>query len=411
MLVGGKLKIAVVGLGKLGLPLCLTLADAGHELFGIDKNQSLIDSLNSGEYTSKEPKINEFMVEHGNQVIFTNQYGILNNIETIYLILPTPSNDKGEFLNDFLIDAIEEIGLAWRKSKKKRVLIVVSTVMPGVTRNILQPALEKYSKEKIGESLQIIYSPEFIAIGSIVENLQNPDMLLIGAENEWAESRHFLIMSSLFKKDVVTKVLNFEEAELVKLFINNYITMKISFSNYVAEVSELLTNVNAIKITNAIGIDSRIGNKYLRPGLGYGGPCFPRDTRAIEAFARSYNWPSELSRAVNEINLRQPKVSAYRIVKNFDKFNKIGVYGLSYKSGSDLTEESQAVSFCNELIDYGLEVFAYDPLISLRPPELNKKVTYSEKPETLQNCEILICTQALYSIHVPALEKIPKIYI
>ena len=281
--------------------------------------------------------------------------------------------------------------------------------MPGSTRNALAPCLEESSGKKIGRNLQILYSPEFIAIGSVIHDLHYPDLLLIGGSHDEAIEKHISIMKSINLSDSIVRVLNLEEAELVKILINNYITMKITFANHIAELTDLIPGANPTVIAEAIGNDSRIGNKYLRPGLGFGGPCFPRDTRALKAFASQFGLSSEISHSVEIMNSRQPSATAKRILVLHPEIRSVGIYGLAYKAGSSLIEESQAVMLAIEFLNYGLVVKAYDPLIQSSSENPLSSLKYSINLEDIKEVELLICTQPVLPEHENILKSIPRI--
>jgi UDPglucose 6-dehydrogenase len=283
--------------------------------------------------------------------------------------------------------------------------------MPGSTRNALAPCLEESSGKKIGNNLQILYSPEFIAIGTVIHDLHYPDLLLIGGNHAEAIEKHISIIKSINFSDSIVRVLNLEEAELVKILINNYITMKITFANHIAELTDLIPGANPTVIAEAIGNDSRIGNKYLRPGLGFGGPCFPRDTRALKAFASQFGLSSEISHSVEIMNSRQPSATAKRILDLHPGIRNVGIYGLAYKAGSSLIEESQAVMLAAELLNYGLIVSAYDPLIRSSSENPLSSLKYSINLEDMKDVGLLICTQPVSPEHEILLKGIPRINI
>jgi UDPglucose 6-dehydrogenase len=403
--------LGVVGLGKLGLPLAATLGNAGHSVIAVDLNEDLIDRLNQNIFDFIEPNLNNYLELSSSRISFTTDYRELSSAEVVYLIVPTPSDADGLFLNDYLLRAIAEIGKVWATIGELRTLVIVSTVMPGSTRNALIPFLEKASGKKIGDDLQVLYSPEFIAIGSVIKDLHYPDLLLIGGTDAHSIEKHISIMKSISLSDSIVRILNLEEAELVKILINNYITMKITFANHIAELTDLIPGTNSATIAEAIGNDSRIGNKYLRPGLGFGGPCFPRDTRALRAFASQFGLSSEISHSVEKMNTRQPSAVAKRILNLFPDIKNVVIYGLAYKAGSALIEESQAVMLAAELLHFGLKVSAFDPLIRESSEIALSGLEYLNNLENLETAELLVCTQPLSPQDEVSLKDIPKINI
>jgi UDPglucose 6-dehydrogenase len=403
--------LGVVGLGKLGLPLAATLGNAGHTVMAVDQNKDLIDRLNQNTFDFIEPSLNKYLENSASRITYTTDFACLESAEVVYLIVPTPSDANGFFLNDHLLSAISQIGKVWKTVEDLRTLVIVSTVMPGSTRSTLLPCLEEASGKKIGQNLQILYSPEFIAIGSVILDLHYPDLLLIGGTHVDSIEKHISIMKSINLSESIVRVLNLEEAELVKILINNYITTKITFANHIAELTDLIPGTDPAIIAEAIGNDSRIGNKYLRPGLGFGGPCFPRDTRALKAFASQFGLSSEISHAVEVMNSRQPAATAKRILDLHPEIRAFGIYGLAYKAGSSLTEESQAVMLAAEFLNYGLTVSAYDPLIQSSSDIPLNGLKYSSNLEDLKDAGLLICTQPVLPEHEVILRTIPKIYV
>jgi len=403
--------LGVVGLGKLGLPLAATLGNAGHSVMAVDLNGDLIDKLNQNIFDFIEPNLNNYLERSSSRIAYTTDYGKLSSAEVVYLIVPTPSDANGFFLNDYLLGAISKIGKVWSKINELRTLVIVSTVMPGSTRKVLIPCLETASGKKIGDNLQVLYSPEFIAIGSVIKDLHYPDLLLIGGSDNRSIEKHISIMKSINLSNSIVRILNLEEAELVKILINNYITMKITFANHIAELTDLIPGTNSAVIAEAIGNDSRIGNKYLRPGLGFGGPCFPRDTRALTAFANQFGLSSDISNSVEKMNNRQPSAIAKRILDLYPDARTFGIYGLAYKAGSALIEESQAVMLAAELLNYGFKVSAFDPLIQTSSEIALNDLEYSNNLKNLEKVELLICTQQLTPEDEDFLKHIPKINI
>jgi UDPglucose 6-dehydrogenase len=401
--------LGVVGLGKLGLPLAATLGNAGHTVIAVDQNRELTDRLNEDIFDFDEPNLNNYLEISASRITYTNDFANLDSAEIVYLIVPTPSDEDGFFVNDYLINAISQIGKVWKTIDELRTLVIVSTVMPGSTRNALGPCLEEASGKKIGDNLQILYSPEFIAIGSVIHDLHYPDLLLIGGNHAEAIEKHISIMKSINKSDSIVRVISLEEAELVKLLINNYITMKITFANHIAELTDLIPGANPTIIAEAIGNDSRIGNKYLRPGLGFGGPCFPRDTRALKAFASQFGLSSEISHSVEIMNRRQPSATAKRILDLYPEIRSVGIYGLGYKAGSSIIEESQAVMLAADFLNNGLLVSAYDPLIRSSSEIPLSNLKYSMNLEDLKDVGLLICTQPVLPEHELLLQSIPRI--
>ena len=384
--------VGVVGLGKLGTPLALLIAESGHRVYGVDLDEKRVTDLKSKKVQDSEPGVKELLSNPKLDIQFSVSFESLATTEIIYIIVPTPSRDNGYFSNDYVKSALVDIGKAISSSDFEQLVVVVSTVMPGSTNGELKEALDSALPSGVRNKKKIIYSPEFIALGSVVQNLQYPDLVLVGAENQQDCQPHIDICTSLSKNKPEIKILNIEEAELVKLAINTFITMKITFANFIGEIARKSNRISADEVCRAIGGDSRIGSKYLSPGLGFGGPCFPRDNRAFSEFARSLQLSADLAIATEEINKRLPVNIAGWIEKNHSKDTKLAVLGVTYKENTEVTEESQAISLANELKTLGFEVFVHDPLLTEKPDSLGEGIIFLSNFDEIFECDLAIRT-------------------
>lgn len=357
------LEIGVIGLGKLGLPLAAVFAEQGHTVRGFDENVELIRMLQEQKFETPEPELERLIQENGDRLSLSGDIHILKNCKIVYVIVPTSSSDSGWFDSSALEKALENVSDCWDESPERRSIVIVSTVMPTTCRNILSPIISKRSKL---HNVDVIYSPEFIALGSVISNLKNPDMILVGARDSEAAQIHLLLQKQLTGGKPIA-LLSLEEAELSKLLVNAFVTMKISFANTIAELAEGLGIDDPNRVASAIGMDTRIGHKYLRPGFGFAGPCFPRDNFAVRALGEKLNIDPILSHAVDVVNLRQPWRIKNSLLKEYQNTNKIGIFGVTYKPHSAITEESQSLKLAMEFIAEGIEVLLYDPLISELP--------------------------------------------
>ncbi len=359
------IKPCVVGLGKLGLPLAAVISDAGYQTVGIDVNPELISLIKSGGYKSPEPGLNELLSKNSESLQFSDDFKVSRDCNVYFLIVPTPSMNDGKFDNSFLVDAITRLLEQWKELSGQKTLVVVSTVMPGSCIETFIPIIRNWEKTHGNQMrINLLYSPEFIALGSVLHNLRNPDMTLIGCESE-TEAEDFLeIMGRVTTYKVESQILNLTEAEVVKIMVNCFVTMKISFANFIGEVSSLLPNSSKYKISNALGMDSRIGTKYLRPGLGFAGPCFPRDNKALIAFSQDLGIKASLALATDDINARQPGTVLRQVQQRFPQAKTIGIVGITYKPNTSVTEESQTLKIANLAKNIGLLVNLIDPLLN-----------------------------------------------
>src|SRR5262249_32804959 len=204
----------------------------------------------------------------------------------------------------------EAIGRALRAKQRFHLVVLTSTVMPGTTGGPVRAALEEASGKRVGQDFGLCYGPEFIALGSVIRDFLNPDFVLIGE----SDLRSGAMLESLYKEvcenDPPVARMNLVNAEITKLSINSYVTTKISFANMLARICEKLPEADVDVVTAALGLDSRIGTKYLKGAVSYGGPCFPRDNRAFAALARQLDAPADLPEATDPFNRAQARVLA-----------------------------------------------------------------------------------------------------
>jgi UDPglucose 6-dehydrogenase len=405
------MKLGVIGLGKLGLPLAAVLADADFQVIGFDKDVELINKLSTGYKDFSEPQLKELLLKNSSKLGYVRTIkDVVDNCELIFIIVPTPSDKDGFFSNRNLVSVIAEIGKILKQSKETNLVInIVSTVMPGSCENELIPKLEECSGLKVGEEIGFCYSPEFIALGSVIENMKFPDMHLIGSINPKSADVLKDILLQISGDSVPVRKMTLTEAEIVKISINNFITMKISFTNMLAQLSEEYAGVDIDIITQAMGLDSRIGSKYMKAGTSFGGPCFPRDTTALEAELSRYKLRNALPRAVKEINTDNDKKLVDICKTEFPVVRKIGLVGLAYKTGTYVYEESSAYRLNKLFKDIGREVSIWDPLI--KKDEINEAdLVLEDDLENLLNfSELIIPTivlpydylQRLYAIKKP----------
>jgi UDPglucose 6-dehydrogenase len=350
-------KLAVIGCGKLGAPLVACLAKAGHLVVGIDINENLIQNLKSRKILWQEPNLVNYLETYKDLINFTSNFDEnLQEVTTSFIIVPTPSDSKGVYSIDFVLSAVKNLCEKINETIfESHTIVIVSTVMPGDTEGRITDAVKLAAGENF-ERFKICYSPEFIALGSVIYNIENPDMILIGQSDETVGSKLEKILSSMTVNTPIVLRLTTAEAEIAKIAINSFVTTKISFSNQISEICENFSNTSSVNVLKAIGTDSRIGNSYLRQGTSYGGPCFPRDNRAFAKFAESLGISLDLALAADSINNRQNHRLSQLLNKIVPSVKNILVVGFSYKPDTDVYEESPALSFIKSSLDYQIYV-------------------------------------------------------
>ena len=381
------MKLSVVGLGKLGSPLAVLLATKGHEVRGIDFNIEVVQKLNSHIAPFDEPQLQDLL--NNKSLIFeatTDYEPAINQSDATFIIVPTPSEESGIFTNRYIFQALKKIGEALRKKDGYHLVVITSTVMPGSTDGEIREILEQYSGRKVGPDLGLCYNPEFIALGSVVRDMLFPDMILIGESDQKAGD----MLESLYKTFCENKPpierMNCVNAELTKLSLNTYVTMKISYANMLGAVCESLPESDVDVVTQAIGLDSRIGRKYLKAAVAFGGPCFPRDNVAFRSMAQNLNVSVDLAEATQRVNDFQPN-RLRSLIKKFEKGKRIGILGLSYKPGTYIVEESSGVIVANQLMQNGYQVSVYDPMALFEAKKvLDKRVCLASSIEDCLRC-------------------------
>lgn len=354
--------ISVIGMGKLGTPFALAFTSSGFEVSCLDVNKSIMSDLQRGKCSLYEKDVKELLKKNKKHLHFPPSYDdMVAQSDATFIIVPTPSEKNGSFSLEYIFQVLKELCQAIAKKKKKHTIVITSTISPQSMEKIAHE-LEKTTKKKIGKELGLCYSPEFIALGNVIQNLTNPDVILIGESDKASGDLLEEIRMSICKNKPRIIRTNWVNAEISKIALNTYVTMKISFANMIARVCEQVPGADAEIVNGAVGSDSRVGMKYLKGGLGFGGPCFPRDNAALAEFITSFNQSAEIPESVQSFNRKQVDYLFNHIKKYISNKNKmIGILGLSYKPGTDVIEESQGTLLAQKLISKGYKVQAYDP--------------------------------------------------
>jgi UDPglucose 6-dehydrogenase len=356
------MKISVIGLGKLGAPLAAVLASKGFPVVGTDLNPALVDAVNAGRAPVDEPRLQELITENRERLrATTDAKAAVAETDVTFVIVPTPSGSDGRFMNTALVEAMQTVGSGLRRKSSYHVVAITSTVMPGSTGGEIRAALEVHSGRRVGDNLGLCYNPEFIALGTVVRDMLSPDMILIGE----SDGRAGEILERIYERSCDNKPairrMNFVNAELTKIAVNTYVTTKISYANMLADICDRLPGADVDAVTQAVGADSRIGAKYLRGAIGYGGPCFPRDNVAFASLARSLGARADLADATDTMNRYQVERVLGALHSRLHGGGTVGILGLSYKPDTAVVEQSQGVMLANRLAEEGHPVVAFDP--------------------------------------------------
>jgi UDPglucose 6-dehydrogenase len=358
-----KMSISVFGLGKLGAVMAGAFASKGFRVTGVDINQGAVQAINEGRAPVLEPGLPEIIRSHRNNLKATlSAEEAIRESEISFVIVPTPSDHDGSFSLQYAKHAFRGIGQALRTKQGYHTVVMTSTVLPGATRYGLLPILEKESGKTCGHDFGLCYNPEFIALGSVLRDFLNPDFYLLGQFDKKSGDMLEAVHSQVSENRAPVKRMSLENAELAKIAVNSFVTMKISFANLMAELCEKLPGGDVDVVSDALGMDGRIGRKYLTGGLGFGGPCFPRDNVALEFMGRMLGLDARLLRANHEYNRElAPRISE-KILTLLPAGSTVAVLGLAYKPHTPVVEESPGVAICRALADGGFRVIGHDPL-------------------------------------------------
>lgn len=354
--------VSVIGLGKLGSPMAACFAAKGLRVVGVDADPNKVNAINAGRAPVFEPQLEEFLHKSKGRISATTSIAeaVLSS-DITFIVVATPSEPGGGFSLRYALPACEAIGRALRSKEGFHLIVLTSTVMPGSTGAPVRSTLEQTSGKRAGADFGLCYNPEFIALGSVIRDFLNPDLLLFGE----SDARSGDILEGLYKRvcenTPAVARMNFVNAELSKLAINSYLTTKISFANMVARLCEKLPEADADVVTTALGKDSRIGAKYLKGGLSYGGPCFPRDNLALAALARQIGAPDDLANATDRFNRSQVAGLADLVQSHLVPGVAAGILGLTYKPHTDVVDEAAGLLLARELAARMISVIAYDP--------------------------------------------------
>lgn len=364
--------VGVIGLGKLGLPLAINLARVSQKVIGIDLDNDVIDQVNANISPYLEPGVHDALGEYevSSRLVASNSLYDLATVDIVFVIVPTPSKEDGTFSTMYLEKPLRELANIWQQdttSNQTKFVVIVSTVMPGDTDRLHRD----FTAICKNRDVRFYYSPEFIALGSVMHDMQNPDLILFGSNSLDTTDRAILqvLINMTNDRDVPVKNMTNVEAELTKIAINTFLTLKISYANMIGMLAVAL-QADPKRVLAAVASDSRVGNKYMQYGPPFSGPCLPRDTVALGALLESYAMPSSMPKAAERINTLRKNV----LNTTFSNVNgSIGIYGVSYKPNTDVLTESMGIAAMRELIhDMRRVVHVYDP--NVKAVDLEKAV-------------------------------------
>ncbi len=356
------MRISVIGLGKVGSCMVASYASKGHQVIGSDINPALVETIGKHIAPFEESNLANLLHQHSGRITTTlDVKKAVQESELTFIIVPTPSEESGAFSTKYVESACEAIGAALKEKNEYHVITVVSTMLPGDSRARIIPTLERASGKKCGTDFGYAYSPSFIALGTIVKNILHPDFHLLGEFDQKSGDTVASFYTTANNNSAPIERMSVESAEIAKIALNAYVTSKITFANTLADLCHNIPHADVDSVTNALGKDRRIGAAYLGAGLGYGGPCFPRDNKAFAMALKRGGVEQNVPMSVHDYNERMVESVWEKVFASLPKTAHITVLGLSYKPDTPYIDEAQGVKFVQKLLDEGFAVTVYDP--------------------------------------------------
>jgi UDPglucose 6-dehydrogenase len=401
------MKITVIGTGYVGLVTGTCFAETGNKVTCIDIDKAKVDKLSSGQITIYEPGLEKIFLRNtkeGRLVFTTNLEEVLEASEIIFLALPTPPGADGSADLKYVLGVADQLGKLMTGYK---VIVNKSTVPVGTADKVREAIAKNYKGE-----FDVVSNPEFLREGVAVEDFMKPDRVVIGTKSEQAKKVMTELYAPYVRQGNPLIFMDERSSELTKYAANSFLATKISFMNEIAQLCERM-GADVDMVRRGIGSDDRIGKRFLFPGIGYGGSCFPKDVQALVKSSNEVNYDFEILKAVEKVNALQKlhlvnKINAY--FKNDLQGKKIALWGLAFKPNTDDIRDAPAIDMINALATAGATITAYDP--EAMPNVKNKigdKIKYATNQyEALAGADILVIATEWSEFRTPDFEIIVK---
>ena len=406
------MKIAVIGTGYVGLVTGTCFAETGNDVICVDIDQSKVEKLSSGHITIYEPGLEKIFLKNqkDERLSFTTSLSEgIKDAQVIFLALPTPPGEDGSADLKYILGVAKELGTLIKKGDYK-VIIDKSTVPVGTAEKVRKALIDNGGIEG---TFDIVSNPEFLREGVAVEDFMKPDRVVIGTSSEKAK----IILSELYAPFVRqgNPIIFMDEksAELTKYAANSFLAMKITFMNEIAQLCELL-GADVDMVRRGIGSDDRIGKRFLFPGIGYGGSCFPKDVQALAKSSTEVGYDFKILAAVMDVNEKQklhliPSIKAY--FNNELRGKKIALWGLAFKPNTDDIREAPALYLIEALLAAGATVAAFDPEAMQNVKQLvGETISFVENQyEALQDADALVIATEWSEFRTPNFDRISSL--
>ena len=406
------MNIAIVGTGYVGLVSGTCFAEMGVDVTCIDVNAAKIEQLNQGIIPIYEPGLEELVhknVKAGRLHFGTDLASVLDNVEVVFSAVGTPPDEDGSADLKYVLEVARTVG---RNMNKYLVVVTKSTVPVGTAKKVKHAIREELEKRGVEVEFDVASNPEFLNEGAAVDDFMRPDRVVVGVESEKARE----IMKRLYRPFMLTNdrmlFTDIPSAEMIKYAANSMLATRISFMNDIANLCELVgANVNMVR--KGIGSDTRIGAKFLYPGCGYGGSCFPKDVKALIKTAEQNGYEMRVLKAVEDVNERQKAILFDKLGKHFkgDLSGKtVAMWGLAFKPETDDMREAPALVLIDLLLKAGCKVKVYDPVAMEEcRRRIGDKVVYCrDKYEAAVDADALLLVTEWKEFRVPSWEVLKK---
>jgi len=407
------MKVAVVGTGYVGLVTGTCLSQTGVSVVCIDINQQKIDNLRKGIIPIFEPGLDDLVIKNTEEdrlTFSTNLSESIQGCEAIFIAVGTPSDEDGSADLKYVIGVASEIGKAM---SNYTVVITKSTVPVGTSQKVKEAISAELQKRGVSIEFDVASNPEFLKEGAAIDDFMKPDRIVIGTESERAEK----VLSKIYKPFIMNGhpliFMNIPSAELTKYAANAMLATRISFMNDIANLCEIVgADINLIR--KGIGTDTRIGSKFLYPGVGYGGSCFPKDVKAIIKTAKDLNYELQVLKAVEAVNEDQKSILFNKIKSHFKgelNGKKIALWGLSFKPNTDDMREAPSLVMIKKLLEAGCEVTAFDPVAMEEAHKIiGDKITYCKHQyDGIVDADALVILTEWQVFRMPDFDKVSEL--
>lgn len=358
------MNIAIVGTGYVGLVSGTCFAELGANVFCVDIDSHKIEKLKKGEIPIYEPNLDSMVLRNvkANRLHFTtNLASILDEVEIVFSAVGTPPDEDGSADLRYVLEVAKTIG---QNMKKYLVIVTKSTVPVGTAQKVKATIQSELDSRNVNIGFDVASNPEFLKEGNAIDDFMKPDRVVVGVETERGKE----LMTRLYKPMLLNNFrvifMDIPSAEMTKYAANSMLATRISFMNDIANLCELVgADVNMVR--KGIGTDSRIGSKFLYPGCGYGGSCFPKDVKALIKTADKHGYDMRVLNAVEAVNESQKNILFEKFKKYFNgdvKGKKVAIWGLAFKPETDDMREAPALVLIDSLLNAGCEVCVYDPV-------------------------------------------------